>query len=234
MSKGRDDFDKGVIDALGKRAAYICSNPQCRTLTIGPSSDNETTFIYIGKGAHICAASSGGPRFDPNMSPEDRKSINNGIFLCSNCADMIDKNGGMDYPVDQLREWKTQHETWVCDNVNKRIQEDPRHQQVFNVTSNNQQGGITAGIVNVGAPPRHMDGKLQAQLTELLPDKSRKVTVNCVMNDPEAFNFATEIKDYLTKQGYSVKGVSQAAFSPPILGQQFVSDTLTLSVGTRQ
>ena len=234
MSSGRDNFDKAVSDALAKRAAYICSNPECRTHTIAPSPGEETKFIYIGKAAHICAASSGGPRFNSKMSSKERKSINNGIFLCSNCAEMIDKNEGIDFPVEILQQWKIQHEKWVGDNLNKQSLEETEPKQVFNVTSKNQQGGITAGIVNVGPRPRHLNQALKNQLVTMLPDKSRQITITSVMGDGEAFKFAMEIKDYLTAQGYSVKGVNQAVFSGPIIGQQFNPDTLTLTIGTRQ
>ena len=40
MTKRRDDFDKPVVDTLAKRAAYICSNPDCKTLTIAPFSED--------------------------------------------------------------------------------------------------------------------------------------------------------------------------------------------------
>ncbi|OFA02617.1 hypothetical protein DUGA2_34670 [Duganella sp. HH101] len=115
----RDDFLKPVIDVLGKRAAFICSNPDCRKLTIAPSADDPEKFLYIGKAAHICAAASNGPRFDASMTELERKSISNGIFLCGNCADMIDKNQGIDFSVERLRAWKDGHEEWVAGNLNK-------------------------------------------------------------------------------------------------------------------
>ena len=55
------------------------------------------------------------------MSAESRADIANAIFLCSNCADMIDKNAGADFPIPRLREWKNQHEEWVRDNLNRRV-----------------------------------------------------------------------------------------------------------------
>jgi hypothetical protein len=116
----RDNFAKPVVDALGKRAAFICSNPNCRKLTIAPSEASESKFVYIGKAAHICAAAKDGPRYHAVMTSEERSAIPNGIFLCSNCADLIDKNCGIDFPVEQLREWKIQHERWVSENLNKR------------------------------------------------------------------------------------------------------------------
>jgi hypothetical protein len=120
MAESRDDFPKPVADALGKRAAFVCSNPDCRILTLAPSDENESKFLYIGKAAHICAAAKGGPRYIAEMTPEERKSGSNGIFLCSNCADMIDKNDGIDFPVERLRRWKEDHEKWVAANLNKR------------------------------------------------------------------------------------------------------------------
>jgi len=234
IPKDRDDFNKPVVDALAKRAAFICSNPDCRTLTIAPSSEDTLKFIYIGKAAHIAAASEGGPRFDRGMSSDDRKSIDNGVFLCSNCADMIDKNMGIDFPVPLLKEWKGTHETWVGNNLNKKIQQQAQPAQVFNVSSTNQSGGITAGVVNVGPKPRQVDAGLISKLQQMLPDKTKKVTVTSVMGDGEAFDFATQIKDVLVKQGYDVNGVNQSVFTVPIIGQQFNPDTLTLIIGTRQ
>ncbi|MCP4491521.1 MAG: hypothetical protein GY820_30045 [Gammaproteobacteria bacterium] len=191
-------------------------------------------FIYIGKAAHITAASEGGPRIESSMSSDERKSIDNGIFLCSNCADMIEKNNGIDFSVELLHKWKSTHEDWVSNNLNKRIQEQVQPAQVFNVTSNNQSGGITAGVVNVGPQPRNIDTGLVNQLQLMLPDKTKTVTLTAVMGDGEAFSFATQIKNFLVERGYEVNGVNQSVFNAPVIGQQFNPDTLTLIIGTRQ
>jgi len=119
--KKRDDFYKKDKDILAKRAAYICSNPKCRKMTIAPSSEDSQKFCSIGNAAHITAASEGGARYDSNISSEERKSINNGIFLCANCASMIDKNLGKDFSVELLLEWKNKHELWIGKNLNKSL-----------------------------------------------------------------------------------------------------------------
>ena len=115
----RDDFTATVVAALGKRAAFICSNPNCRKQTIAPSSADDLKFLYIGAAAHITAASQNGPRYDSDMKAEDRGAITNGIFLCRSCADLIDKNQGLDFTADELRSWKADHEKWVSANLNK-------------------------------------------------------------------------------------------------------------------
>ena len=38
---------------------------------------------------------------------------------CDNCAGMIDKNGGIDFTEEKLKEWKSNHESWVRGNLNK-------------------------------------------------------------------------------------------------------------------
>lgn len=65
--------------------------------------------ISIGQAAHITAASKGGPRYNPNLTAEQRKSIDNGIWLCNSCAKMID-NDEKQYPVELLSAWKSMAE----------------------------------------------------------------------------------------------------------------------------
>jgi hypothetical protein len=117
----RDNFDKKTVDALARRASYICSQPECKVLTICPSDTISDKYLYIGKAAHITAAASGGPRYDESLTPQQRGAIENAIFLCSSCADMIDKNNGADFSTEVLREWKLQHEGWVRRNLNKSV-----------------------------------------------------------------------------------------------------------------
>lgn len=234
MSNKRDEFDKPTVEALAKRAAYICSNPDCKTLTIAPSSVEDTKVTYIGKAAHITAAAEGGPRYNPDLSPEDRKSIDNGIFLCSNCADMIDKNKGVDYPIKLLVKWKNEHDTWISENLNMRVYAETKSNQTFVVTSHQQSGGITAGVVNVGPQQRSLDSTRMTQLNKLLTDKSKEVTVTCVLGDSESYKYAIQIKEYLLGQGFSVRGVNQAVFRSPKFGQMFDPETVTITIGTKQ
>ena len=100
----RDNFSQQTLDILAKRVAVRCSNHGCRKLTTGPRSET-TKIINIGVGAHITAAALGGPRFDPNLSNEERKSPDNGIWLCQNCAKLIDNDPDR-YPVEILQKWK--------------------------------------------------------------------------------------------------------------------------------
>jgi hypothetical protein len=146
--KVRDNFSPKIIEQLKMRAAFICSNPSCSVMTIAPAIENENQFQYIGKAAHITAAAKGGPRYDSNLASEKRTSIDNAIFLCSNCADTIDKNNGIDYRAETLKTWKKNHEDWVRSNLNKSIH---KNEHVINVSSKGQSGGVTANVVNINS-----------------------------------------------------------------------------------
>jgi hypothetical protein len=43
--------------------------------------------------------------------------------------------------------------------------------------------------------------------------------ITAVMGDQEAFQFAEQIKEYLSSQGWKVDGVDQAVYSKPVVGQ---------------
>jgi hypothetical protein len=100
----RDDFDLKVKEIMAKRVGYRCSNPNCRDLTCGPKEE-PTGTINVGVASHICAASPGGPRYDKNQTPEERKSIENGIWLCQTHGKLIDSDDKR-YTVEVLKQWK--------------------------------------------------------------------------------------------------------------------------------
>ena len=107
----RDEFDPKIKETLAKRVGYVCSNPNCRVSTVGPSKFDKNAVQYFGIAAHIYSASpDNGPRANLKLSPEERRNINNGIHLCSKCATLIDKNNGLEYPAGVLFKWKKQAE----------------------------------------------------------------------------------------------------------------------------
>lgn len=100
----RDDFPTRVKETLAKRAGLRCSNPRCRRPTSGPTVEPENS-INIGVAAHITAASPRGPRYDADLDPADRASLDNAIWLCQKCAKLVDSDTDR-YTVQTLRGWK--------------------------------------------------------------------------------------------------------------------------------
>lgn len=68
-------------------------------------------------GAHITAASPGGPRYDDSLSAEVRRSAVNGIWVCQSCAKLID-NDDSRFTVETLKEWKERAENRALQNLN--------------------------------------------------------------------------------------------------------------------
>lgn len=112
----RDDFSRPTIDLLAKRSGYICAYPGCKRMTIAGSVDRKSGLTITGVAAHITAASKEGPRYDLDMSPDERASEANGIWTCQIHGKFIDDNPSK-CTIDELRRWKTQHENWVFDRV---------------------------------------------------------------------------------------------------------------------
>ncbi len=102
----RDDFPEKIIKILQERVGNRCS--RCRCLTSGPNTAPEKA-TRIGVAAHITAAAKSGPRYDESLTVEERKSIQNGIWLCQNCARLIDVDVRK-YPVELINQWKLQAE----------------------------------------------------------------------------------------------------------------------------
>lgn len=110
--KNRDDFSEKTKGQIAKRAGWLCSYPTCRKPTVGATSDGDGE-INVGTAAHICAAAPGGPRYDPNMTPQERSSAKNGIWTCRDHGKAIDSTDP-EFTVERLREWKqqAQKESW--------------------------------------------------------------------------------------------------------------------------
>jgi hypothetical protein len=101
----RDDFTEDVKRSLAARVGAVCSNPDCCALTTGPR-DDPTKAVNVGVAAHITSAAAGGPRYNLSLSQEERRASNNGIWLCQNCAKLVD-NDVARFPEELLRAWKT-------------------------------------------------------------------------------------------------------------------------------
>jgi len=120
----RDDFPPRTKVTLAQRVGMCCSNPNCRQLTSGPQK-NRNKAISIGVAAHISAASPGGPRYNPELSAHERRSIDNGIWLCQNCAKLVD-NDEVRFTADLLHDWKRRAEEVTRAQVQSPLRSRPR------------------------------------------------------------------------------------------------------------
>jgi hypothetical protein len=100
----RDDFAETTKQALARRVAYVCSNPDCGALTSGPNSD-PSKAVMVGVAAHITAAAPGGARYNALLTAHQRRQADNGIWLCQICGKRVDDDE-LTYPEELLLAWK--------------------------------------------------------------------------------------------------------------------------------
>ena len=110
MGNRRDNFNQDTIRKAAGRVGYRCSFPGCQNATIGASMESNDKVVITGVAAHICAAAKGGPRYDENMTVDERKNIDNCIWLCQTHSKLIDSDVNT-YTVDVLRQWKSDAES---------------------------------------------------------------------------------------------------------------------------
>ncbi|MGY4516287.1 HNH endonuclease [Lysobacter sp. HA18] len=105
-------FPPKTAELLAYRSGYICNNPDCNVLTVGPALSDPDLRSKAGEAAHIIGEGMGAARWE-DMTAAAAGSADNGIWLCVSCHTIVDKNKGADYPKDVLLEWKRSHEDLI-------------------------------------------------------------------------------------------------------------------------
>jgi hypothetical protein len=80
--------------------------------------------VNIGVAAHITAASPDGPRYEPTLTAEQRRSAENGIWLCQTDGKLVDSDS-VRYTVESLRAWKVAAEQVAARELEQRLHRNP-------------------------------------------------------------------------------------------------------------
>ncbi len=136
----RDEFAAKTKRDLAARAGHRCSFPECDHSTSGPGAESPHSTVNIGEACHIRAAASGpgARRYDSSMTSAERRSIDNGIWMCRTHAKLIDSDEAT-YTVEQLQQWKRQAET--------RAEHRMRRGSAFALLAGRRHLGIKIGIL---------------------------------------------------------------------------------------
>jgi hypothetical protein len=90
-----------------------CASPTCDKPLI--AKDGES---IISKICHIEAVSVDGPRYNGNMTDDERRDYKNLILLCDECHTIIDnKKNEQTYPKELLWAWKSEHEAKIFNTI---------------------------------------------------------------------------------------------------------------------
>jgi hypothetical protein len=104
-------YTLSTIKKLYALSGNECAEPACNKKLIAKDG-----ISIIGKICHIEAASDEGPRFNINMTDEQRRHFDNLILLCDEDHTIIDnKQNEHAFPRELLKEWKTNHERRFLD-----------------------------------------------------------------------------------------------------------------------
>src|ERR1700694_2093725 len=109
----REEFDEDTKKIIAKRAAYRCSFPSCDRVTIGPGKAFDEVML-VGEAAHIYSASRKGPRGQGDLTSQQLRSPQNGIWFCRVHSRIPDLNNGRDYRPSTLHSYKALHESKVA------------------------------------------------------------------------------------------------------------------------
>jgi energy-coupling factor transporter ATP-binding protein EcfA2 len=98
---------------IAARSGYRCAFPGCYKVTIGPGADSNDSSM-TGAASHIFSASEDGPRGTGGLSRKERRSVENGIWLCALHARVVDANRGDKFPPPLLRSYRDEHEARIA------------------------------------------------------------------------------------------------------------------------
>lgn len=100
----RHDFTQLTVQRLRDRAGNVCSFPECHVHTHGAAFTGDKA-VGVGVACHIKAASPGGPRYHREQTKDERRHIDNGIWMCQTHSKLVDADESA-YSIATLLEWK--------------------------------------------------------------------------------------------------------------------------------
>ncbi|OGV49202.1 MAG: hypothetical protein A2017_05945 [Lentisphaerae bacterium GWF2_44_16] len=96
---------------LCTKSGNRCALFDCHKELVIDAQNNDPASL-IAEMAHIKGEKPTAPRYDINMTDEERNSYKNLILLCPSCHTKIDKQPNT-YTVEYLHKIKNEHETWI-------------------------------------------------------------------------------------------------------------------------
>ncbi len=104
---------------LCTKSGNRCAIPKCRKELVIDRTEDDCESI-IGEMAHIKGEKPTAPRYNSDMTDNERNSYENLIFVCGNCHKIIDDQRNT-YTSEKLHEVKKQHEEWVLESTKKEV-----------------------------------------------------------------------------------------------------------------
>lgn len=169
------------------RSGNICAYPNCGLeLTIDPQAVGDQPKA-TGKVAHIAAASAGGPRYDATMTPVQRGSAPNLIYLCGPHHDAIDYQLSH-HTAQFLLEAKHSHENAVERAVRSALGE----------VTYQELEVVCIVLANSPAPPQRLGVELALPLRAKI--NLNQLTAQSVQRITDGLSQAARVEDFISYQ----------------------------------
>lgn len=110
----RDNFTSATKSALARNVHFRCVYPGCPNVT--HASTPHGGNVNVGQAAHISAAAAGGPRFDEELTPAQRRAYENGAWLCAIHAKLVDDDP-ITFPHETMQLWQRTMEASARDAI---------------------------------------------------------------------------------------------------------------------
>ncbi|MBM7843781.1 hypothetical protein [Herpetosiphon giganteus] len=140
-----NEFTQPTVKKLAERAGYICSNPRCKAHTVGPHAE-DVRAVITGEGAHIRGGKPKSARYNSSMTPAERSTITNGIWLCGRCASLIDKDERT-YTVEVLYSWKKADEQEISNKISGVFYENEA--KMINLRKLEDKSGLSEDVLSI-------------------------------------------------------------------------------------
>lgn len=114
-------YPQADLKVLYGLSAGLCAYPACFQPCIKGGAD-VIDKVMVGQIGHIEGVGEKGPRHNPELTIKQRDCYDNWILLCNLHHPVIDERDGdgkTKYPVDVLRQWKTDIESFVAKRLQK-------------------------------------------------------------------------------------------------------------------
>ncbi len=156
--------------------------------------------VNIGVAAHITAAAEGGPRYDSALDSDERAGIANGIWLCQNCAKLVD-NDLLKYSAELLHQWKSSAEQEAHMRLGRTASVAEREIEVIDKwvsTAYVEKAGIVKKLQDEGYELRWTAANKESERIDL------EGWEQVILTQPEGNKARLKVKDHPAIGGYVI------------------------------
>jgi len=169
---------------------------------------DEEEGIFLGEIVHIRAASPGGARYDPSMTPDERRSPSNLVIMCPNHHAIVDRNPAK-HTVAALETMKRKRE----EGTSRRALPPKAVEVALKEVTVGMHTEVKVKAVQGGGAGRRLSTESSASLVKLAQRyPGAGVEVSMILGDAEAAQLVSDIRQAAKNGGWGWIARNQAVY----------------------